>query len=84
MATTPWSEILESLAAAIGAALPLQLAKAKGERIAGVGLDMDAYYGSAGLYLLPESAARKLGVTAANSLTWIIHCLETKWPSIAS
>ena len=61
MPMPPWNEVSASLAAAIRAALPLQVAKAGGERIAGLGLHIDGYYGSAGLYLLPESAARALG-----------------------
>lgn len=52
-----WDEVRAALADAIRAALPLQVRAAGGGRIAGVGLHFDAYYGSAGLYLLPEAAA---------------------------
>lgn len=76
MALPAWSEVRESLKAAIAAALPLQLRKAAGERISGVGIHMDAYDGSAGLYLLPESAARRLGANARNIGDWPI---STDW-----
>lgn len=77
MALPAWPEVRESLAAAIRAALPLQLRKAPGERISGLGVHMDAYYGSAGLYLLPEAAARRLGSRAARNLgDWPI---STDW-----
>src|SRR4051812_19996982 len=77
MALPAWSEVRESLTAAITAALPLQLRKAAGERISGLGVHMDAYYGSAGLYLLPESAARRGGArTARNIGDWPI---STDW-----
>ena len=56
-----WSDVRNSLTDAIRAALPFQIKKANGERIAGLGLHFNACYGSAGLYLLPESAARNLG-----------------------
>ncbi|MFN0055440.1 MAG: hypothetical protein ACKV0T_25110 [Planctomycetales bacterium] len=49
-----------ALASAISAALPLQLRLAHGGPIAGVGLHIDAYYGCAGLYLLPDSQAKLL------------------------
>jgi hypothetical protein len=77
MALPPWSEVRESLTAAIRAALPLQVRKAEGERIAGLGLHIDAYYGSAGLYLLPEAAARSLSPAAADNIgDWPI---STDW-----
>jgi hypothetical protein len=77
MALPAWPKVRKSLAAAIGAALPLQLRKAGSERIAGVGLHLNAYYGSAGLYLLPESAARALAPDAVDSLgDWPI---STDW-----
>jgi hypothetical protein len=55
-----WTEVRESLTAAVRAALALQLRGTLGDRIAGIGLDMDGYYGSSGLYLLTERAARDL------------------------
>jgi hypothetical protein len=77
MALPPWSEVCESLTAAIRAALPLQVRKAEGERIAALGLHIDAYYGSAGLYLLPEAAARSLSPAAADNIgDWPI---STDW-----
>jgi hypothetical protein len=77
MALPAWSEVRESLTAAIRDALPLQVDKAGSERVAGVGLHMDAYYGSAGLYLLPESAARALDPEAAANIgDWPI---STDW-----
>ncbi len=77
MALPPWSEVRQSLTAAIRAALPLQVRRAKGQRIAGLGLHIDAYYGSAGLYLLPEAVARTLSPTAANNIgDWPI---STDW-----
>jgi hypothetical protein len=72
-----WSEVREALAAAIRAALPLQLRAAQGEPIAGIALDMDAYYGSSGLYLLTESAARALPPDAVDNIgDWPI---STHW-----
>ena len=72
-----WSEVRDSLVAAIRAALPLQIRAAGGDPIAGIGLHMDAYSGAAGLYLLPESAARDLSPTAlANIGDWPI---STDW-----
>jgi hypothetical protein len=72
-----WAEVRESLAAAIRAALPLQLLGTQGDPIAGIGLDMDGYYGSAGLYLLTESAARALPPDAVHNLgDWPI---STHW-----
>jgi len=72
-----WSEIRDALTAAIRDALPLQVRKVSGERIAGVGLHMDAYYGSAGLYLLSESAAHSLSPKAADNIgDWPI---STDW-----
>jgi hypothetical protein len=68
MALPPWSEVRESLTAAIRAALPLQVPKAAGKRIAGLGLHIAAYYGSAGLYLLPEAVARTLSPVAAHNI----------------
>jgi hypothetical protein len=77
MALPAWPEVRDSLTAAIRAALPLQVRKAEGERIAGLGLHMDAYYGSAGLYLLPEASARTLSLKAANNIgDWPI---STDW-----
>jgi len=77
MALPSWSEVRESMTAAIRAALPLQVRKAEGERIAGVGLHIDAYYGSAGLYLLTEGAARALSPDAVNNIgDWPI---STDW-----
>jgi hypothetical protein len=77
MVLPPWSEIRESLTAAIRAAPPLQLRKAAGQRIAGIGLHVDAYYGSAGLYLLPEVAALALNPRAVDNLgDWPI---STDW-----
>jgi hypothetical protein len=77
MALPAWPDVRESLTAAIKAALPLQLRKAAGERISGLGVHMDAYHGSAGLYLLPESAARRLGSKAARNIgDWPI---STDW-----
>jgi hypothetical protein len=77
MALPVWSDVRESLTAAIRAALPIQVRKAAGERIVGVGLHIDGYFGSAGLYLLPESAARALSREAAANLgDWPI---STDW-----
>jgi len=77
MPELPWAEIRDSLMKAIRDALPLQLRRAPGERIAGLGLHIDAYYGSAGLYLLTESAARKLDADALDSMgDWPI---STDW-----
>jgi len=77
MSLPTWSEVRESLIAAIRDALPLQVRKAGGGQVAGVGLHIDAYYGSAGLYLLPESAARGMDPqTAANIGDWPI---STDW-----
>jgi hypothetical protein len=77
MAIPAWSEVRDSLTAAIRDALPLQVRKAGGERVAGVGLHIDGYYGSAGLYLLPESAAHALDPgAAANIGDWPI---STDW-----
>ena len=59
-----WLEIRTSLTDAIRVALPLQIQKTAGDRIAGICLLMDACYGSSGLYLLTESAARTLGTNA--------------------
>jgi len=73
----PWDEIRASLATAIRAALPLQVRQAAGEAVAGVALHVDGYYGSAGLYLLPESAARDLGPGASDNIgDWPI---STDW-----
>jgi hypothetical protein len=72
-----WSGVRESLTAAIRDALPLQVRKADGDQIAGIGLHMDAYYGSAGLYLLPKSIADALSPDeAANIGDWPI---STDW-----
>src|SRR4051812_22969988 len=49
-----WDAVRQSLVSAIKAALPLQVARAGNDRIAGVGLHMDAYYGSADGILLGE------------------------------
>ncbi|QDT52526.1 hypothetical protein Pan44_05380 [Caulifigura coniformis] len=77
MPELPWAEIRDSLMNAIRDALPLQVRKAAGERIAGLGLHIDAYYGSAGLYLLPESAAHKLDADALDNIgDWPI---STDW-----
>lgn len=77
MARPVWAEVRESLTSAIRDALPLQVGKASGERIAGVGLHIDAYYGSAGLYLLPESAALSLDQNAVSNIgDWPI---STDW-----
>ena len=72
-----WPQIRDALTAAIRDALPLQIRRAAGDRIAGVGLHIDGYYGSAGLYLLPESAARALAPEGADYLgDWPI---STDW-----
>lgn len=77
MALPLWAEVRESLTAAIRDALPLQVREAEGERIAGLGLHIDAYYGSAGLYLLPETAARTLSPEEADEIgAWPI---STDW-----
>jgi hypothetical protein len=77
MALPAWPEVCRSLTAAIRTTLPLQVGKAQGERIAGLGLHIDAHYGSAGLYLLPEAAARSLAPVAANNIgDWPI---STDW-----
>jgi hypothetical protein len=77
MSLPSWLEVRESLTAAIRDALPLQIRKVRGGRVAGVGLHMDAYYGSAGLYLLPESAALAMGPQAAANIgDWPI---STDW-----
>src|SRR5438270_11544957 len=77
MALPVWSDVRESLTAAIRAALPIQIRAAAGERIVGVGLQIDGHYGSAGLYLLPESAARALSREAADNIgDWPI---STDW-----
>jgi hypothetical protein len=52
------------------------LRKVTAERISGLGVHVDAYYGSAGLYLLPESDARRLGADADNIGDWPI---STDW-----
>ncbi len=77
MALPAWSEVGESMTTAIGAALPFQVRKARGERIAAIGLHIDAYYGSAGLYLLPEAAARAISPESVNNIgVWPI---STDW-----
>jgi hypothetical protein len=77
MALPVWSDVRESLTAAMRAALPIQVRKADGERIVGVGVHIDGYYGSAGLYLLPESAARVLSPEAVDNIgAWPI---STDW-----
>lgn len=60
MALPVWSEVRDALTAAIRDALPLQVREAGGGRIAGLGVHVDAYYGAAGVYLLPESTACSL------------------------
>lgn len=55
-----WPDVRKSLASAISAALPHQLRRVEGDRVSGIGLHIDGYYGSAGLYLLPESVARTM------------------------
>ncbi len=77
MSLPSWLDVRESLTAAIRDALPLQVRKVGGGRIAGVGLHVDAYYGSAGLYLLPESASRAMDPQAAANIgDWPI---STDW-----
>lgn len=72
-----WPVVRAALTAAIREALPLQVAKADGQRIAGIGLHMDAYYGSAGLYLLPEAALHTLAPKVVNNIgDWPI---STDW-----
>jgi hypothetical protein len=60
MVRPDWSAVRRSLKAAIRDALTLETRKVKRDRVAGFGVDMDTYYGSAGTYLLPESAARAM------------------------
>lgn len=77
MPRVPWAKIREALASAIRAALPLQIRKVAGERIAGLGIHIDGVYGDAGLYLLPEAAAQKLKPREANNIgDWPI---STDW-----
>jgi hypothetical protein len=76
MALPAWPGVRESLAAAIRDALPLQVHQASCEHIAGIGLHVDAYYGSAGLYLLPQTAAHALGPKVSNIGDWPI---STGW-----
>lgn len=77
MSLVVWSDVRSSLTAAIRAALPLQLRKAPDDQIAGLGLHMDAYYGSAGLYLLPASATATIQPSAIDNLgDWPI---STDW-----
>jgi hypothetical protein len=72
-----WSKVRESLENAIRASLPLQIRKANDEKIAGVGLHVDAYYGCIGLYLLPESATVNLDAGELNNIgDWPI---STDW-----
>jgi hypothetical protein len=81
MALPEWTEIKASLTEAIRAALPLQLNGVDGDRIAGVGLHMDSYYGAAGLYLLPEAAANGFDPTEVNNIgNWPI---STDWDASA-
>ncbi|MFH1268311.1 MAG: hypothetical protein ABIK89_21535 [Planctomycetota bacterium] len=72
-----WSDVRDSLTAAIRTALPLQLDEAKGDRVAGLGVHMDACHGSAGLYLLPESALRTMNPSYVDNIgDWPI---STDW-----
>jgi hypothetical protein len=72
-----WDEVRRSLASAIAAALPLQIRKAGKGPVAGVGLHVDAFYGSAGLYLLPEADAGKLSARELDNIgDWPI---STDW-----
>jgi hypothetical protein len=71
-----WDEVRHSLAFAIRAALPLQVRKAHGN-ISGLGLHVDAYYGSAGLYLLSEADRAKLSAIESQNIgDWPI---STDW-----
>lgn len=77
MLKLPLPETRAALTAAIRDALPLQVQKAGMARIAGVGLHMDGYYGSAGLYLLPEPSARILSAQTVDNISdWSI---STDW-----
>ncbi|MBL8851637.1 MAG: hypothetical protein JNG89_18280 [Planctomycetaceae bacterium] len=74
-----WSEIREALTSAIRDALPLEVQKTAGDRISGIGLEVDAFYGSASLYLLPESAARDLSPEERDNLgDWPISTWESE------
>jgi len=72
-----WDDVRRSLVNAIKAALPLQIRRAGNGRVAGLGLHVDAFYGSAGLYLLPEDDARKLSAKDRDNIgDWPI---STDW-----
>lgn len=72
-----WAEIRDALVAAIRDALPLQLNRIPGERVAGLGVHIDGCYGSAGLYLLPESTAQTFNQAYQDNLgDWPI---STDW-----
>ena len=72
-----WSELRASLKAAIVAAIRFQMRRIGDERIAGFGLHIDGYYGSVGLYLLPESVARTMNSARRNNIgDWPI---STDW-----
>ena len=72
-----WEEVRDALIAAIRDALPLQLKRIPGERVSGLGVHIDACYGSAGLYLLPESTAQTFNQAYQDNLgDWPI---STDW-----
>jgi hypothetical protein len=63
-----WKTVRVALDRALVTALPLLAEESGRGPIAALGIHVDAYYGSAGLYLLPESALTELSEAARDSL----------------